>query len=120
MNDEELNEERLARRFRELRARDAKEAPSFEALTAKRPRRVSPLVVLAPMLAAAAVLVVWCGTMQNASKPAAVAFDSPPMASVAPEIHPPPAPTALPLDFLLETTPIRVSLDSDLTEGLAP
>jgi hypothetical protein len=112
-----MNDEDLKQRFRELRARDAKNAPSFDALTAQRPRRVSPLVLLAPTLAAAAMLIVWCGAARTASAPSPVAFDSPPP---PPAAAPSPAPAALPLDFLLETTPIHVSLDSDPTEGLVP
>lgn len=117
-----MNDEDLKRRFRELRARDAEKAPSFESLTARRPaRRTSPLVVLAPMFAAAAVLLVWCGTTRTASKPSAVAFDSPPPPTPLVKTN---APAALPLDFLLETTPIHVSLappgDSDPTQGLVP
>ena len=108
-----MNDEDLKRRFRELGARDAKNAPSFEALTAKRPRRVSPLVVLAPTLAAAAVLVIWCGSVRTAS--------APPSSSPSPRLEAKvEAPAALPLDFLLEATPIRVRLDSDPTEGLVP
>jgi hypothetical protein len=107
-----MNDDDLQQRFRELRARDTKNAPSFEALTARRPRRVSPLILLAPTLAAAAVLIVWCGSTRTASAPPPVAVDSPPPRAQAP--------APLPLDFLLETTPIRVSLDSDPTEGLAP
>jgi hypothetical protein len=110
-----MNDDDLKQRFRELKARDAKNAPSFDALTAKRPRRVSPLILLAPTLAAAAVLVVWCGAARKASAPPPVAFDSPPPTPT--QAH---APAPLPLDFLLETTPIHVSLDSDPTEGLVP
>lgn len=109
-----MNDEELKRRFHELRARDAKRAPRFDALASPRPRRLSPLVLLAPALAAAAGFVLWCGVSRNQAAP--VAVEAPP--------PPPPirmqAPAALPLDFLLETTPIRVQLDSDPTEGLTP
>ena len=109
-----MNDDELKQRFRELRARDARHAPSFEKLTAKRPRRVSPLFVVTPVFAAAAALLLYCGTTTTAKRaPAsAVAYEPPPPPSVHAQ-----APAPLPLDFLLETSPISVHLDS---EGLLP
>lgn len=102
-----MNDEELRRRFRELKALDAKRAPSFDKLTAKRPRRIPKLVVLTPVLAAAAGIIVWCGGSMNAKQAAPIALDVPPPAATI-RVG---APAALPLDFLLETTPIRVHLD---------
>lgn len=108
-----MNEDDLKRRFRELRARDARHAPRFEELTSPRPRRRSPLVVILPLVAAAAVLVMWCGaTTTMRSAPASAVAVAPPPKPIRAQ-----APAALPLDFLLETTPISVHLDS---EGLLP
>ncbi|MFO0736886.1 MAG: hypothetical protein U0270_13455 [Labilithrix sp.] len=115
-----MNDDELEKRFRELRARDTACAPSFEKLTAQRPWRVSPMVVIAPALMMAAGVVLWCGVAQNA--PASAPSGS--LAEGVPSPRRPPArastPAALPLDFLLESTPITVHLDSDPTEGLLP
>ena len=102
-----MNDEQLKRRFRELKALDAKRAPTFEKLTAKRPRRIPKLVVLTPVLAAAAGIIVWCGGSMSAKQASPIAIDAPPPARTI-RVG---APAALPLDFLLETTPIRVQLD---------
>ena len=109
-----MNDEELKQRFRELRARDARHAPSFDRLTAKRPRRVSPLFVVTPVLAAAAALLLYCGSMPTAKRAASpvAAYEPPPPPPVRAQ-----APSPLPLDFLLETSPITVRLDS---EGLLP
>lgn len=121
-----MNDDELKTRFRELRREDAKTTPSFEKLTRVRPRRWSPLVVLAPALAAAAGLLLWCGvaSVTTSSAPVAVAPARPPPPSpqgqVASSRRHAGAPAALPLDFLLETTPIHVRFDADPTEGLRP
>lgn len=115
-----MNDDELKKRFRELRAREAARAPSFEKLTAQRPWRVPPMVVIAPALMMAAGFVLWCGVAQDAPARAPRG----PLAVDTPSLRRPPArasaPAALPLDFLLESTPITVHLDSDPTEGLLP
>lgn len=113
-----MNEEELRRRFSELRREDARQAPPFDARTRPRARpRVVQLI--APALAAAALVLLWFGRRPEARAPA-------PTVAVAP--LPPSsalAPTrvagrvaALPLDFLLEAAPARVRLDADPIEGL--
>lgn len=111
-----MNDDELKRRFGELKARDAGGAPPFEALIAKRPRRKTPLfVVMAPVVAAAAAFLLWCGTSLTvrskvASAPVA-AVQAPPSIRVQ-------AAAELPLDFLLEQAPITVNLDADPLRGM--
>ncbi|MBX3225820.1 MAG: hypothetical protein KIT84_30415 [Labilithrix sp.] len=110
-----MNDEELRRRFAELKRADAERAPPFR--TTRPPSRVNLLYAAIPALAAAAVLIVWCGAQTTAS--------APPATALAPAPSPPPPPrvetaAALPLDFLLETAPTRVRLDADPIEGLRP
>jgi len=108
-----MDEDELRGRFRELRAHDAKRAPRFDALTAKRPARsVRLLFTAAPLVAVAAVLLLWCGTQNHAAAPVASAPRPP-----KPRLH---AAAALPLDFLLENAPVSVRLDANPIEGLRP
>lgn len=107
-----MNDDDLRRRFTELRREDAKDAPPFEQLTRRRPAgRLRVLFAAVPVIAAAAVLVVWCGPAARRSAPVAV---QPPRARVH---H---AAAALPLDFLLESAPARVRLDIDPTQEFRP
>ena len=114
-----MNDDDLEKRFRELKRHDARRAPTFEATIAKRPAsrtgaRVRPLFAVVPIVAAAAVFIVWCGTSMNkASAP------PPPVAAVAraPRIHVQ-ARAAMPTDFLLDTAPVSVSFDT--SSGLLP
>lgn len=111
-----MNDDDLRRRFGELRQEDAKQMPPFAQLTARRPRRrVHVLFAAVPVIAAAAVFIVWCGTattMRSAPAPVAV--------QPVPRVRRPPVAAALPLDFLLEAAPSRVRLDVDSIEGLRP
>ncbi|HVH42046.1 MAG TPA: hypothetical protein VM925_06870 [Labilithrix sp.] len=108
-----IDDDELRRRFAELRRKDAKNLPPFEALTARRARaRVRVLVAVVPLVAAAAVFVLWCNVAERSSSMVAA-----PVAVPRPR---PQAPAALPLDFLLESAPASVHLDADPIEGLRP
>lgn len=112
-----MNDDDLRRRFGELRKEDAKNAPPFPQLIARRPRPpVSVLVAVVPVVAAAAVFVVWCGASTTMRSPSAAPVAAAPRII----IRPAPAAAALPLDFLLESAPSRVRLDADALEGLRP
>jgi hypothetical protein len=113
----------LKHAFEALRREDARRAPSFEAVTKKRVRRASPWMVALPAasaLAAAAVLVVWCGTstMNAPPPPPTVAVASSPSAplgglgALGGESAPAPA-AAKPLDFLLHVPGLRGAPDFD-------
>ena len=87
MNDDDLRE-----MFHAQRRDDARRAPPFDAMWTK--RRRSPWRFIAPIAtvaAAAAVLVVWCGTKETAPTASA------PVVVRAVEWDP------APLDFLLDT-----------------
>lgn len=121
-------DERLRARFAELRDRDERRAPDFHRMwTAPRAIR-SPwrLVVPATTLAAAAVLVLWCGartmTLESSAPQAAAPAAAPPPAAApalaAGETSFDPAP----LDFLLDvpgTAPrsVRATFDSNPLQG---
>jgi hypothetical protein len=105
-----MNDDELKKRFGELKRHDAKRAPTFEAtLAAKRPQsigaRVRPLLAVVPIVAAAAVFVFWCGTANKASAPAPTAVARAPRVRVQ-------AQAAMPTDFLLDTAPVAVRLDT--------
>lgn len=116
-----MNDEDLRKRFGELKRADAAGAPAFDELVARRPRprKKAPLfVAFAPVLAAAAVFLLWCGTRMNAEK--RVASTAP--VSAARPVMPirVEAATELPLDFLLDDAPVTVHLDADPLRGMKP
>ncbi|MBX3205358.1 MAG: hypothetical protein KF764_09830 [Labilithrix sp.] len=97
----------LRQRFQELARYDRARAPDFEKMWAARPSRArSPwrLVVPAASLAAAAVLVLWCGTtsLLGESSPEASA---PAAAAAAPAAAPAPEPLAGEVAASAETSP---------------
>jgi hypothetical protein len=107
----EPDDEKLRRGFAKLRERDARHAPAFDDLVrAGRPRRAprwgAIVAIGAPAIGAAAVLLLWCGTME--SRQTATASAPAPAASAAvaatamldAPVAGPPDPA--PLDFLLE------------------
>jgi hypothetical protein len=108
MNDDE----RLKQTFDKLRQEDARGAPSFDAVRSRRARRRSPWAVVVPigsLLAAAAVIVVWCNapsTYPQATAPVAVI--TPPLGG---ELAPPV--DEAPLDFLLDLPALRGAPDFD-------
>lgn len=108
------DDERLEEGFAKLRADDAARAPGFERMWRRpAPKPRSPWAVVVPLgsaAAAAAAILVYCGTQRLAerSEPAAVAVAPPPppasavavdavQASAAPSFDDP-----APLDFLLD------------------
>ncbi|MBX3193218.1 MAG: hypothetical protein KF819_39910 [Labilithrix sp.] len=104
------DDERLKGAFTKLREADADKAPSFDALVrAGRPKRRSPWAFAAPiasLAAAAAALLLWCGTqtMATSSAPQAAPPANAPVASaalVAVDQEPARAIDPAPLDFLL-------------------
>lgn len=137
MSDDD--DDKLRRAFASLRERDARRAPPFDALAKKGPprRATSPWAIAAaaaPALAAAAVLVMWCGTARMsanaptaaappaAQAPAAAAehADDAPVAAAraAADAKPAPAPDPAPLDFLLDLPgSSALAAASDLGEG---
>ncbi len=114
MNDDE----RLKQTFDQLRRGDARRAPSFEAVRGKHARRRSPWAAVVPigsLLAAAAVIVVWCNAPSSSPRDAApVAVLAPPLGGeVAPALD------EAPLDFLLEVPGLRgaPNFDTSLLRG---
>jgi hypothetical protein len=111
-----MKDDDLRKRFSELKRSDAQNAPPFEKLVAKRPRaRVPMFVAIAPVVAAAAVVLLWCGasiTERKAEAPMAAARPMPPI-----QVQ---AAAELPLDFLLDNAPVTVNLDADPLRGLKP
>lgn len=109
-----MNDDELKKRFGELKRQDAKNAPPFERLVAKRPRAPIPLFVkVVPVFAAAAAFLLWCGSATMRSKESASA----PVSAAAPTIRVEAA-AQLPLDFLLDSAPITVNLDADPLRGM--
>jgi len=112
------DDDELRARFRELKAHDARTAPSFDALL-QRPRRTararSPLVIVLPVtaalaLAAALLLVV---SFQSDTSPAASASSRVQQGGevAAARIEP------LPLDFLLTNTSVSGAMPSSARFG---
>ncbi len=108
-----MNDDELRKRFGELKKSDARRAPAFEKLVAKRPKSRAPLfIALSPFVAAAAVFLLWCGASVTERKVAMA-----PRSAAAPRIHVRAA-AELPLDFLLDSAPMSVNLDADPLRGL--
>ena len=131
---ESLDETRLRARFQELRKSDQRGVPEFRSMWgAPRPAR-SPWRVLAPAasLAAAAMVVLWCGSqtaLESASAPQAVEPPAQPPAGGAAPAAPGAAPAGgdvafdlAPLDFLLDVPgsaprAVRTSFDTNPLQG---
>jgi hypothetical protein len=118
MNDDE----RLKQTFDKLRQDDARRAPSFEEVRRRRARRAPPWAVVVPLgsvLAAAAVLVVWCQTTPDSPQSASTVAAAP--AAVAGTLGGERAPTPddAPLDFLLDVPGLRgaPNFDTSLLRG---
>ena len=108
MNDDE----RLKQTFDKLREADARRAPSFDSVRAKRRRRTSPWAVVVPLAsaaAAAAAFVVWCNPPASAPPSRVVAAAAP----LGGESAPSPVADEAPLDFLLDVPGLRGAPDFD-------
>ena len=103
-------DEHLRARFAELKKQDARTTPSFEAIRSRPRPSAWRVVVPVASLAAAAMLVVWCGAQnllgtaspQAVAPVAATAAGGEAMPSAA--LHTRIAFDPAPLDFLLETS----------------
>jgi hypothetical protein len=115
-----IDDDELRKRFAELKRHDARKAPDFAKMMdmdAPRPKKRSPwrVVVGVASLAAAAMVVVWCGAQSmmqsdssSASAPVVAAAPTPTKAAGGEDrekdnkIATHSAPDPMPLDFLLE------------------
>jgi hypothetical protein len=114
-----VNDDDLREAFRSLKRRDASRAPPFDAMWRREPRR-SPWRVVVPIVslaaAAAAVLVVWCGSREMGSTAPLVSHASSQPAIPA-DLDP------APLDFLLDTRGVSALAgmpDFDVASNLHP
>ncbi len=117
MNDDE----RLKQTFEKLRKEDDRGAPSFEAIRKRRPRRASRWAVVVPLasvMAAAAVILVWCNVTTSYVPPAAPVAMGPATAQGG-EAAPGPRVVDAPLDFLLDVPLLRgaPNFDTSLLRG---